>query len=218
MIAKVEKPRITSAQVHSFCHVQSPQATTASEAAHLRAFALNALRAMTPSFKEHPQFCERVLQLTDCLRNEPDLLDALAAALKEHGIPLPAAAAAATTSSANASPVTPSVAAAAPSVGTPSASVVAEQAVNALPAASALPGAAPDKGPPPGLQRRRTEPNAAGTDPTACAATSSGEHEASAPHAELFQLAKERKAAANALWKNVRFLFCSCICFPSMAL
>lgn len=159
---------------------------------------------MTPAFKEHPQFCERVLQHTESLRNEPNLLDALAAALKEHGMPLPAAVVAASTSaSTNASPVTPSVAAAAPSIGTAAASV-AEQAVKALPAASAVPGAAPDKGPPPGLQRRRTEPTPADVAPSTPAPVNSGEHEASTPHAELFLLAKERKEAAKALWLNVR--------------
>lgn len=193
--------------------MQSPLAQSASEAAHLRAFALNALRAMMPVFKDHPQFCERVIQHTDALRSEPELLEALSAALKEHGISVPAAVAAATASaSVNASPVTPAVAATASSVGTPVASVAAEQTAKALPATSAVPGAAPDKGPPPGLQRRRTEPTPGVAVPATAAATSSGEQVVSAPHAELFLQAKERKAAAKALWQNVcvplvRFLY-----------
>ena len=128
------------------CHMQSPQASNPAEAANLRAFSINSLRAMSPAFKDHPQFCERVLHHIEHLRNEPELLDALAAALKENGIPLPAAVAAAILSaSANASPVTPAVAAAAtPSMGgTPVGSVLADQVIKTLPAASVVPGAVP---------------------------------------------------------------------------
>lgn len=154
-------------------NVQQPQAQTANEAAHLRAFALNALRSMKPAFPAHTQFCERVLQLHDALRDDRDLLDALCATLKEHGIPLPAAAAA----------LAP-----------------ADAAAKALPAASALPGAAPDK--PPGLaQRRRTEATPRAGD-AAAAVDAAADANASPP--ELFRIAKERKAAARALWQNVR--------------
>ena len=202
-----EPPSCTCTIRDVFRHVQSPQAQNATEAGNLRAFSVNSLRAMSPAFKEHPQFCERVLQHIEHLRNEPDLLDALAAALKEHGIPPPAAAAANRSASANASPVTPAVAAATPSVGTPVGSVLADPAVKALPAASALLGAAPDNGPPPGLQRRRTEPNPnRGAATSTPAATNSGEHEGTTQHAELFLLSKERKAAAHGLWENVCFL------------
>lgn len=181
--------------------MQSPQAQTASEAAHLRAFALNALRAMVPALKEQPEFCNRVLQHTDYLRNEPDLLDALTAALKENGMPLPGAGAVAAGSTI-ASPGTPGDAVGAANGAGVSAT---DQALQALPAASALPGAAPDKGPPPGLQRRRTEPmpGTAATTPNTSVAVNSGEQEASTPHPELFSLAKARKAAARLLWQNV---------------
>jgi hypothetical protein len=164
---------------------------------------------MTPAFKEHPQFCERVLQHTESLRNEPDLLEALASALKEHGIPLPAGVAAIAASAApsvHTSPGTPAVAAGAPSgVGTAGPAAVAEQ-TKALPAASVVAGATADTVPfpPPGLSRRKTEPVQGGSDPSATAAAGNGENEVSTPQAELFLQAQERKAAAKALWQQVR--------------
>lgn len=58
---------------------------TTEQAAHLRAFAINALRAMAPAFPEHPQFCERVLQSADALKDDPKVYSALQQALAALG-------------------------------------------------------------------------------------------------------------------------------------
>lgn len=58
---------------------------TSEQASHLRAFAINALRAMAPAFSEHPQFCERVLQSADALKDDPKVYSALQQALAAAG-------------------------------------------------------------------------------------------------------------------------------------
>lgn len=58
---------------------------TPDQAAHLRAFAINALRAMAPAFSEHPQFCERVLQSSDALKDDPEIYSSLRQVLAAAG-------------------------------------------------------------------------------------------------------------------------------------